>query len=299
MYEWIYAVQEMIDWIDDNAISNPSLAEISTQIGYSPYYCSAQFHRIAGMTIKSYSAGRRLCMATLAIRDSSDSITDIALEYGFSSQSALTRAFKDAYGCTPAAYRKNPIPIPLSIKKIVISPSHYIEKGDLTMGNLVLPSYRIEYIPAHKYLGVYKRSMTKNGEIWPGHDCDLLSGIVSSFSDRDTHPVITGHTAGWAWDNGSKSYFYGLGLDVNYNSDIPEGFELRGEFPGSYYIVFYHPPFDYLSENIDVMRRVEDLAWNFDPKTIGYVWNEDKCQDYQRHYPEGLGYQVLRPIKKI
>lgn len=297
MYEWIYAIQKMIDWIDDNVINNPSLDEISMQIGYSPYYCSTQFHRIAGMTLKSYLAGRRLCWATFAIRDTGDRITDIALEYGFSSQSALTRAFKDAYGCTPAAYRKNPIPIPLSIKKIVITPSYYIEKGDLTMGNLVLPSYRIEFIPAHNYLGVYKRSMTKNGEIWPGHDCDLLTGIVSSFSD--THPIVTGHTAGWIVNKSSKSYFYGLGVDVDYNGDIPEGFELRGQFPGSYYIVFSHPPFDYLSENGEVMRRVENLAWNFDPKTKGYEWNEEECQAYQRHYPEGLGYQILRPIKKI
>jgi AraC-like DNA-binding protein len=120
LYEWIYAIQKMIDRIDDDAINNPSLNKISAQIGYSPYYCSTQFHRIAGMTLKSYMARRRLCKATLAIRDSSDGITDITLEYGFSSQSALTRAFKDTYGCTPAAYRKNPIPIPISIKKSLL-----------------------------------------------------------------------------------------------------------------------------------------------------------------------------------
>lgn len=247
--------------------------------------------------MKSYMAGRRLCMATLAVRDSNDHIIDIALDYGFSSQSALTRAFRDAYGCTPAAYRKNPVPIPLSIRKVVLDPSHYIEEGDFTMGNIVLPSYRKEYIPAHKYLGLYKRSMTKNGEIWPWHDCDLLCGIVSSF--KDTHPIVGGHTAGWTWKNGSKSYFYGLGVEVDYDGEIPEGFELRGEFPESYYLVFSHPPFDYLADNEEVMRSVHELAWNFDPTTIGYEWNEEVCQDYQRHYPEGLGYQVLRPIKKI
>ncbi|OGO89403.1 MAG: hypothetical protein A2Y15_05435 [Clostridiales bacterium GWF2_36_10] len=157
MCEWIYAIQKMIDWIDDNAINNPSLEKISKHLGYSPYYCSAQFHRIAGMTLKSYMAGRRLCLATLAVRDTSDRIVDIALEYGFSSQTALTRAFKDTYGCTPAAYRKNPVPIPLSMRKIVVDPSYYIEEGDFTMGNLVLPSYHFEYIPDHKCLAVYHR----------------------------------------------------------------------------------------------------------------------------------------------
>jgi AraC-like DNA-binding protein len=297
LLEWIYAVQKLIDYIEDNAVNNPSLDEIAKRVGYSPFYCSVQFHRIAGTTIKSYMAKRRLYMATVAVRDTDKRIIDIALEYGYFGQNSLTRAFKDAYGCTPAAYRKNPVPIPLSMSKVIISPSHYINKGDFSMSNLVLPSYRIEHIPAHKHLGVYKRSITKKGEIWAGHDCDLLCGIVESF--KESHPCVAKHTAGWRWENGNRNYFYGLGVETDYNGDIPEGFELRGEFEESYYIVFSHPPFEYLSENGEVMGRVEELAWNFDPKTIGYEWNEEKCQDYQRHYPEGLGYQVLRPVKKI
>ncbi len=62
MNEWIYAIQHLIDWIDEHVVENPSLAEIASQVGYSPYYCSEQFHRVAGMTIKSYMAKRRLCM---------------------------------------------------------------------------------------------------------------------------------------------------------------------------------------------------------------------------------------------
>jgi len=296
LYEWIYAIQKLIDFIDDNAVNNPSLDEISRYLGYSPYYCSVQFHHIAGTTIKSYMAKRRLYMATLAVRDTDNRIIDIALEYGYSAQSALTRAFRDVYGCTPAAYRKNPVPIPLSMSKIYISPENYIKKGERNMSNIVEASYFIETVGAHKYLGVYKRSMTKNGEIWPSHACELTTGIVASF--KDYHPYITAHTAGWTWKNGERSYFYGLGLNVDQEVEIPEGFELRGIFEESEYIIFSHPPFDYETENVEVMKRVEELAWNFDPATIGYAWNEDKCQDYQCHYPEGLGYQVLRPIEK-
>ena len=47
------------------------------------------------------------------------------------------------------------------------------------------------------------------------------------------------------------------------------------------------------------MRRVGELAWNFNPDTIGYEWNEIDCQDYQRHYPEVNGYQILRPVKRM
>ncbi len=166
------------------------------------------------------------------------------------------------------------------------------------MGNISKPYIRLEYIPAHKYLGVYKRSHTKNGELFPGHDCDPACGIISSFKDEDLDLIVTRFTAGWTWEKGERGYFFGTGVPLDYSGEIPEGFELRGEFPGSYYIVFCHQPFDYLSENIEVMKRVEDLAWNFDPKPLGFEWNEDICQDYQRHYPEALGYQVLRAVRK-
>ena len=66
-----------------------------------------------------------------------------------------------------------------------------------------------------------------------------------------------------------------------------------------YYLVFFHPPFDYLKDNGEVMGKVEKLAWNYEPQAEGYEWNEDVCQDYQRHYPEVIGYEVLRPIHKI
>ena len=145
MLEWIYAVQKLIGFIDDNAASNPSLEEISRQVGYSPCYCSVQFHRIAGTTIKSYVAKRRLYMATVAVRDTDKRIIDIALEYGYFGQNSLTRAFKDAYRCTPAAYRKNPFPIPISMNKVYISLENYIKRGENKMSNkLITSSYGME-----------------------------------------------------------------------------------------------------------------------------------------------------------
>lgn len=299
MEHWVIATEQLLNWIDAHAIENPSLTEIARQVGYSPYYCGEQFHKVTGTTMKAYMAKRRLTLAALAIRDTTLPLLEIALDYGFSSQSALSRAFAEEFGCTPAAYRKNPRPIPMTSKKTVLKPIFYKEKGEYEMGNIVIPLYRMEYIPAHKYLGVYKESDTSKGKIWPNHDCDLLTGYVASMPNELTHPIVTGMTAGFTYENGTRSYFFGAGVNSDYAGEVPEGFELRGEFPDSYYFVFYHPPYDYLTENTEVMKSVEELAWNFDPHTIGYEWNEDVCQIYQRHYPEGLGYQILRPVRKM
>lgn len=301
MYEWNEAVQRMIDWIDENITESPTLAQMARQIGYSPYYCSTQFHEITGMTIKSYVAGRRLRLVALALRDTDERIIDIAVRGGYSSQEALTRAFSAAFGCTPASYRRNPVPIPLSVRQVVLFPEHYQNtKGDKTMSKTALTEAHIkmEYIPAHKYLGVYEDRAHHYGDMWQYHDCDTVCGIVDSMSNV-CDPIVTAHTAGWFKTNGEHRYFYGTGVPTDYQGAIPEGFELR-DLPGSYYLVFYHPAFDYLKDNGEVMSRVEDLAWNFDLSKFNggkFEWNEDDCQCYQRHYPEVLGYQVLRPIK--
>lgn len=297
MYEWNESIQKMIDWIEEHLKDNPSLLDMSAQIGYSPYYCSSQFHSIVGMTMKSYIAGRRLARAALDIRDTQKRILDIALEYGYSSQEALTRAFMDAYGCTPAAYRRNPGPIPLSIQKVVFFPEQYVEaKGEHNMEEIREAKTRIEYIPAHKYIGIWDITAKHYGDFWEKHDCDTVCGMIESMSNV-AHPIVTGHTAGWFYENGKKGYFYGLGVADDYDGEIPEGFEIRS-IPASYYMVFYHPRFDYLKDNGEVMGRVENLAWNYRPENKGWAWNEDVCQDYQRHNPEELGYEILRPVKK-
>ena len=60
-----------------------------------------------------YLRYRRLAFALKEIRDTKRSILDIALEYGFSSHEAFTRAFKEAYSVSPKDYRKNPVPVVL------------------------------------------------------------------------------------------------------------------------------------------------------------------------------------------
>lgn len=79
MYEWNAAIQKMIDWIEGYLTENPSLLEMSKQIGYSPNYCSSQFHSIVGMTIKSYIAGRRLARA--AFEETISALKDIPCFY--------------------------------------------------------------------------------------------------------------------------------------------------------------------------------------------------------------------------
>lgn len=303
MYEWNQAVQVMIEWAEEHLSEQELLLGLSKRIGYSPCYCSSQFHAVAGMTLRSYVAGRRLARATLDIRDTGERILDIAIKYGYSSQEALTRAFVGAYGCTPAAYRKNPRPVSLLNMRTVLFPEYYQNKGDPTMNEtcLTTPRIRMEYIPAHRYVGIWSDKAAEYGGFWEEQNCDEVCGTIESMR-HVSHPVVGCHTAGWRRTGGQRKYFYGLGVNDDYTGNIPKGFEVR-EFPGSYYLVFFHPAYDFLKDNDEVMSRVEKLAWNYDLDASGfenqrYQWNEESCQDYQRHCPETFGYEVLRPVRK-
>ena len=303
MNQWSMSIQKIIDWIELNIENNPTLLEMSREIGYSPYYCSVLFHKVCGMTFKSYLFGRRLCHAAVALRDTNDRIIDIALRFGFSSQEALTRAFVKAYGCTPYSYRTNPRPIKLSIKQMLLTPDKNLF-GGTGMSTVKKANVYFEYIPAHKYIGIWDMRAKNYGEFWEYHDCDDVCGIIESMRHVSLE-VVGCHQAGWFYENGQKGYFYGLGVPADYKGEVPEGFEIR-EIPASTYLVFFHPSFDYLADNDEVMQKVEELAWNYNPKESAewwfsgrYEWNENECPNYQRHFPEVLGYEVLRPVKKI
>ncbi|MBO4281073.1 MAG: helix-turn-helix domain-containing protein, partial [Lachnospiraceae bacterium] len=262
MKEWVKVVQRMIDWIEEHTDQNRMLENLSAEIGYSPWYCSVLFHDVTGMTIKSYASGRRLARAAGEIRDTKERILDIAVRYGYSSQEALSRQFKEQYGCTPAAYRRNPVPIRLRIPKEVLLPDYSEQERINTMEQARL-FVRVEHIPAHKYLGVFEKRATNYCEFWDYQDCDTVTGIVTSM-DKLAHPIVTPHTAGWVKDGEKRTYFYGTGVPLDYNGPVPEGFELR-DVPASDYLVFGYPSFDFMTENADVMGAVEKMAWNFDP----------------------------------
>ena len=65
------------------------------------------------MQFRDYLRYRRLAFALKEVRDTENSILESALNYGFSSHEAFTRAFKEAYGITPSEYRQHPGPVVL------------------------------------------------------------------------------------------------------------------------------------------------------------------------------------------
>lgn len=102
----VKTIEAMVEWVEENIESDPTLEAMSFFVGYSPYYCSAKFHEYVGTSFKEYILKRKLALAALELKRTDIKIIDIAVKYGFSSQAAFTRAFVKAYGYTPFRFRK-------------------------------------------------------------------------------------------------------------------------------------------------------------------------------------------------
>jgi len=85
-----------------------AVSELAESCSLSPDHFSRLFRRQMGQSPAQYVLHARLTMAGKALRYSSAAIETIASIHGFANRFHFTRAFTQAMGATPAAYRKAP-----------------------------------------------------------------------------------------------------------------------------------------------------------------------------------------------
>jgi AraC family transcriptional regulator len=102
---YLRQVQRGIDFIEAHLDEEIPLGSVARHAGVSAWHFQRIFKGLTGDTLKSYIRARRLAMALDALLGEDACILAIALASGFESQAAFTRAFKAAFGTTPAKYR--------------------------------------------------------------------------------------------------------------------------------------------------------------------------------------------------
>lgn len=102
---YLLQVQRGIDFIEAHLDEDLSLAAIARHARVSAWHFQRIFKGLTGDTLKAYIRARRLSRALDTLLRPDARTIDIALAAGFRSQAAFTRAFKAAFGTTPARYR--------------------------------------------------------------------------------------------------------------------------------------------------------------------------------------------------
>jgi AraC family transcriptional regulator len=83
-----------------------SLSEIGRALHVSPVYLTSVFREVEGIPFYRYALRKRLERAVRLLPDYASDLSNLALELGFSSHSHFATAFRQAFGCSPAAFRE-------------------------------------------------------------------------------------------------------------------------------------------------------------------------------------------------
>jgi AraC family transcriptional regulator len=99
-----------MDYVVQNLAGDLSLDNLSRVACFSPYHFHRIFRAATDETLGDYIRRQRLESAASALTHrKANTLTALALDVGFGSLAAFTRAFKDHFGLPPSEWRKQPI----------------------------------------------------------------------------------------------------------------------------------------------------------------------------------------------
>jgi AraC family transcriptional regulator len=93
--------------IEEHLAASISLADLAKLARLSPFHFARAFKQSFGMPPHRYHTSRRIEQAKVLMATLSRSVTEIALDVGFSETSSFTAAFRKLTGQTPTAYRRS------------------------------------------------------------------------------------------------------------------------------------------------------------------------------------------------
>ncbi|MET3897506.1 AraC family transcriptional regulator [Devosia sp. UYZn731] len=94
-------------WVLESRLTEPvSLDDLVEVTGRSKSYLSRAFPLATGYSISGYMRARRLTEAARTLADGAPDILSVALDAGYGSHEAFTRAFGDQFGITPDVLRR-------------------------------------------------------------------------------------------------------------------------------------------------------------------------------------------------
>lgn len=95
------AVEKALWFIESHFACEITLEEIGNTVGVSRFHMTRAFGTATNHSIMYYVRGRRLTEAAKALSRGAPDILSVALDAGYGSHEAFTRAFRDGFGVTP------------------------------------------------------------------------------------------------------------------------------------------------------------------------------------------------------
>lgn len=180
--EYITKINKVQDYIEANLRGNLSLDILADISGFSKFHFSRIFRGVMKETLLSYINRIRLERATsLLLRNPPMSITEIAMQFGFSDSAVFARSFKKYYGMSASEarqkYRKNCKVESKDGKANIILPRYNKEEANvLRKDNLIKGNVEVKIIEEIK--AIYLRHTGSYEELAASFQ-GLLSKLVN------------------------------------------------------------------------------------------------------------------------
>ena len=103
--EYMKKFIEICNYINEHCSEDLNLDDIANMSGFSKFYFSRMFRQFTNVSFYKYVNLKRIAKASELLTEPQNSITDVAINCGFSSLSSFIRMFKIIKGCTPTEFR--------------------------------------------------------------------------------------------------------------------------------------------------------------------------------------------------
>lgn len=98
-------ISRALTYIDEHLSETVTMETLAARCHFSPFYFHRLFTAVVGKPLAAYVRERRLLHACGQLVGTEKSILNIALDSGFQSAQAFSRAFRERQGMSPSAYR--------------------------------------------------------------------------------------------------------------------------------------------------------------------------------------------------
>lgn len=242
-------VEKALWYVESHSRMGIDLEEVARACCISQYHLTRAFTEVFGISLMKYARLRRLSEAAKLLAAGTPDILSLALEYGYGSHEAFTRAFRREFGMTPDGVRSLSDLSQLNLTEQIIMNTERLPK---------LNAPRIENLAETTFAGLVDR-----------YDCKSPTGIPDQWQRFSRYlgniPNQKGRDAfGICFNFDEQGMFdYMSGVAVNANSGSPNGL-VSMTLPAQKYAVFH------FGGHIAEIRSVIAAIWSGALSEAGY-----------------------------
>lgn len=101
-----HLLRDIFRYVEENMDNCCSIQNLGEALDYSSSYLSRFFYTNVGMPYSDYVRNIKISHACYLLRNTSESVSEIARQCGYVSSTSFNRNFKQMTGCNPTAYRE-------------------------------------------------------------------------------------------------------------------------------------------------------------------------------------------------